>query len=141
MNSKKIMIIGRDQNAAHSMTNFLQQCGYETSELLNPTIALPRLRREKPDLVLMELDLLDIDGRNLIQAIRADAGMVRLPIIVCSDRASESDVARGLDLGADDYMPKPVNLRELSARVSALLRRCSRRSEADCRNTGESSRR
>ena len=81
---------------------------------------VPRL-----DLALLDLTLPDIDGLDVLRAIRNDATFRSLPVILVTARAEEIDRVLGLELGADDYLPKPFGLREMVARVRALLRRAA----------------
>ena len=81
------------------------------------------LQREQPDLLLLDVMLPDKDGLELTKAIRADAKLVALPIILITARVDDTDKIIGLELGADDYITKPFNGREVVARVRAMLRR------------------
>jgi two-component system alkaline phosphatase synthesis response regulator PhoP len=81
------------------------------------------LRRERPDLVVLDLMLPDRDGWEVTRIVRADAALAATPIIMLTARVEDTDKIVGLELGADDYVTKPFNARELVARVSALLRR------------------
>jgi DNA-binding response OmpR family regulator len=85
--------------------------------------ALESVRTRPPDLVILDLNLPVIDGHDVCRRIRARPATASLPIIMLTARSSETDRVSGLDLGADDYMTKPFSLRELAARVRAVLRR------------------
>lgn len=81
--------------------------------------------REKPDLIVIDLMLPGMDGLEVCRMLRAESGTSRIPIIMLTAKASESDRVVGLELGADDYVTKPFSPRELTARVKALIRRSS----------------
>jgi DNA-binding response OmpR family regulator len=84
------------------------------------------IRRERPDLVVLELMLPDWDGLEVTRTIRKDPRLSRLPTIMLGACATKPDISIGLDSGADDYVTRPFSPRELVARVSAVLRRCCR---------------
>jgi len=83
------------------------------------------LRREKPDLVLLDLMLPDIDGLDVCRHVRRQEGPADVPVIMLTARGDESDKVLGLELGADDYLTKPFSVKELVARIHAVLRRRS----------------
>lgn len=89
----------------------------------NGETALHMLWREKPDLLILDLMLPDRDGWDITRHIRADVRLADIPIIMLTARVEDSDKIVGLEIGADDYITKPFNPRELVARVRALLRR------------------
>ena len=89
----------------------------------NGTSAMHTLRHEKPDLLILDLMLPDRDGWDITRSIRQDKRLSAIPIIMLTARVDNSDKIVGLELGADDYVTKPFNPREIVARVRALLRR------------------
>ncbi len=123
MGLRKILIVDHDTDTAHYVCSYLEKSGYEALQAHDGESALQTIRREKPDLVVLELMLPDRDGLEIIRTIRSDPYFFRLPVIILSTRASESDKHLGLEMGADDYVAKPFNPRELVARVGAVLRR------------------
>jgi putative ABC transport system ATP-binding protein len=123
MDRRKILVVDHDKDTAHYVCSYLKESGYAALQAYDGQTALQTIRREKPDLVVLELTLPDRDGLELIRTIRADPYSCRLPVIILSVRASESDKRLGLDIGADDYVAKPFTPRELVARVGAVLRR------------------
>ena len=91
-----------------------------------------RLARELiPDLIVLDLMLPDMSGMDVCRLLRQQEELSRLPIIMATARDSESDVVLGLELGADDYITKPFSVRELSARIRAVLRRSETSAVAD----------
>jgi two-component system, OmpR family, phosphate regulon response regulator PhoB len=85
--------------------------------------ALDAVRTSPPDLMILDLNLPVIDGTDVCRRIRAQPATASLPVIMLTARTAEPDRVSGLDLGADDYITKPFSLRELAARVRAVLRR------------------
>ena len=126
MERQKILVVDDDKGTACYVRGYLEKFGYATLEACDGATALQTIRREKPDLVVIELALPDRDGLEVIRVIRDDPCLSRLPIIILSARRAESDRLSGLALGADDYIAKPFNARELVARVRAVLRRSYR---------------
>ncbi|TCO40603.1 DNA-binding response OmpR family regulator [Kribbella antiqua] len=98
----------------------LEDEGYEVAEAANGYDALAVLRREPPDVVLLDLMLPDRDGFTVCREIRRTSDV---PVIMVTARADSHDVVAGLEAGADDYVTKPLVAKELSARIRALLRR------------------
>ena len=94
---------------------------YEVIEAIDGAEALKFAQRDKPDLMILDLGLPDIDGIEVIRRLRA-AGLNTLPIVVLSARSDEQGKVEALDLGADDYITKPFGMEELTARVRAALR-------------------
>jgi len=94
---------------------------------------MPLVKRDSPDLVVLDLMLPGLDGLQLCRAIRADANTAAIPIIMLTAKAEESDRIIGLELGADDYITKPFSPNEVVARIKALLRRAHRVAPADSR--------
>jgi putative ABC transport system ATP-binding protein len=127
MDRYKILVVDHDKNTAHYVCRCLEMAGYDVLQAHDGETALQAMRREKPDLVVLEPLLPDQDGLELIRTVRADPRFVRLPIIILSARSSEADKRLGLDTGADDYVGKPFNSHELTARVGAVLRRYCRK--------------
>jgi DNA-binding response OmpR family regulator len=83
------------------------------------------LQREKPDLILLDLMLPDVDGLDVCRHLRKNEGLAHIPVIMLTARGDESDKVLGLELGADDYLTKPFSVKELIARIHAVLRRRS----------------
>jgi len=104
----------------------LSLAGFAVDEIGNGAAALDRLRAERYHLVVLDLMLPGLDGITLCRAARAQGPNVPTPILMLTARDSESDKVLGLESGADDYLAKPFGIRELLARVSAILRRTDR---------------
>jgi two-component system alkaline phosphatase synthesis response regulator PhoP len=104
------------------MRAYLEQAGYEVLAAYNGETAVHTLRREKPDLVLLDLMLPDRDGYDITRLVRGDPTLAKIPIIMLTARVEDTDKIIGLEIGADDYVTKPYNPREVVARVRARLR-------------------
>ena len=104
------------------MRAYLEQAGYEVLVAYDGETAVHNLRREKPDLLLLDLMLPDRDGWDITRLVRGDPAMAHIPIIMLTARVEDTDKIIGLEIGADDYVTKPYNPREVVARVRARLR-------------------
>ena len=100
--------------------------GYEVLEASDGEEALKLAREEAPDLLVLDKVMPKLDGFEVIRALREDPRTSELPIVMLTERTNEEDVLGGLDLGVEDYMPKPFSPHELSARVRRALRRSGR---------------
>jgi DNA-binding response OmpR family regulator len=118
--SEKILI-GEDETTLLETLeyNFKRQ-GYQTFTAANGRVALEIARRELPDLIILDIMLPGIDGLEVCRLLRKE---MSVPILMLTARDDEVDKVVGLEVGADDYMTKPFSVRELLARVKALLRR------------------
>jgi two-component system alkaline phosphatase synthesis response regulator PhoP len=104
------------------MHAYLAQAGYAVLVAYDGETAVHQLRREKPDLMLLDLMLPDRDGYDITRLVRSDPRLAHIPIIMLTARVEDTDKIVGLELGADDYVTKPYNPREVLARVRARLR-------------------
>jgi two-component system phosphate regulon response regulator PhoB/two-component system alkaline phosphatase synthesis response regulator PhoP len=87
------------------------------------------LQKDKPDLILLDLMLPDVDGLDVCRYLRQHEGLAGIPVIMLTARSDESDKILGLELGADDYLTKPFSVKELVARIHAVLRRNAQKGE------------
>ena len=126
-NKQKIMIVDDDANIAELISLYLTKECFETEVEGDGETALARLAAFAPDLILLDLMLPGIDGYQVCREIRAkgaaEGGAGFIPIIMLSAKGEVFDKVLGLELGADDYMEKPFDSKELVARVKAVLRR------------------
>jgi len=100
--------------------------GYEVLEASDGEEAVKLAREGTPDLLVLDKVMPKLDGFEVIRALREDPRTSELPIVMLTERTNEEDVLGGLDLGIEDYMPKPFSPHELSARVRRALRRSGR---------------
>ena len=115
-----ILIVEDETNIRANMAEFLQAEDFETILAKDGEEAITLFEEKKPDLVILDLMLPKIDGLEVCKHIRRDSDV---PIIIVTARDEEIDKLLGLELGADDYITKPFSLRELKARIKAVLRR------------------
>jgi DNA-binding response OmpR family regulator len=120
MNSPTILLIEDDENISDPLVFGLQKENLRVVLAANGTVGLDLARHEHPDLVLLDVMLPDTDGFTICRTLRSESDM---PILMLTARGQEMDRVLGLELGADDYIVKPFNFRELLARIHAALRR------------------
>jgi two-component system alkaline phosphatase synthesis response regulator PhoP len=123
--AQKILVVDDDRQIARLVSSYLQQAGYDVDTAYDGETALAQVHRYRPDLLILDLMLPDRDGWDVTRAIRADQSVADLPVIMLTARVEDTDRIVGLELGADDYVTKPFNPREVVARVRAVLRRAS----------------
>jgi phosphate regulon transcriptional regulator PhoB len=123
MEKAKILIVEDEPDIAELVSYNLKKTGYETTSVSDGEEALSLVRKAPFDLIILDLMLPGIQGLDLCRIIRNDPATARLPIIMLTAKAEESDRVLGLETGADDYLPKPFGTKELIARVRAILRR------------------
>jgi DNA-binding response OmpR family regulator len=121
MPTVRLLIVEDDTSLATGLMRALSNEGYDVSAAVSGEEALERVRSEPYDLLVLDIGLPGIDGFEVLRRLRA--GGYALPVLILTARDAVDDRVRGLDLGADDYMPKPFALPELAARVRALGRR------------------
>ena len=120
----RVLIVEDEPDIAGLMKHALERGGELEVEMVSTgAAALKSVMEELPSLVLLDLNLPFIDGLEVCRLLRGRASSAAIPIIMVTARTSEADRVTGLDLGADDYVTKPFSLRELVARVRAVLRR------------------
>jgi DNA-binding response OmpR family regulator len=100
--------------------------GYQVIEAADGQEALARARGDRPDLIVLDKVMPKMDGFEVVRALRGEPATAGIPIVMLTERTSESDVLGGLSLGVEEYMPKPFSPHELSARISRLLSRAVR---------------
>jgi DNA-binding response OmpR family regulator len=123
MTKGTILVIDDQKDLADLVRRSLEQEGFDVILAMDGTSGLKIATDHRPDLVVLDLSMPDIDGLEVCQRLKGDPRHVRIPILVLSARASAAERILGLELGADDYLVKPFVPRELVARVKALLRR------------------
>lgn len=117
----KILLVEDDGALADGLSSSLSDSGFDVTLAVTGSYADSALRTQPYDLVILDLGLPDIDGREVLERLRARKSAV--PVLILTARDGLDDRVNGLELGADDYMTKPFELQELEARVRALLRR------------------
>ena len=125
--SKKILIVEDEHDILQLVKLYLEKEGFRTVSAMTGTEALRHVKQEKPDLVVLDLMLPEIDGLEVCKRLRSAPATAMLPIIMLTAKAEESDTIIGLELGADDYVIKPFSPKTLVARIKALFRRLERK--------------
>lgn len=118
-----ILVVDDDPGIVRLVRSYLEQAGFKVQSAFDGATARRLIRNERPDLVILDLMLPDDDGFEIARALRSDPATANLPIIMLTARVDDTDRIVGLELGADDYIVKPFNPREVVARVRAVLRR------------------
>ena len=122
MAKERILVVDDDKEVVRLMRAYLEQAEYEVLVAYDGESAVHMIRREKPDLILLDLMLPERDGYDITRLVRRDTSLAHIPIIMLTARVEDMDKIVGLELGADDYVTKPYNPREVVARVRARLR-------------------
>ncbi|OBR94805.1 MULTISPECIES: response regulator transcription factor [Clostridium] len=123
MLQEKILIVDDEEHICELIKFNLEKNGYKAIVAGNGIDALKIVREEMPQLILLDVMLPGMDGYDVCKEIRKDNSISFIPVIMITARGEEFDKVLGLELGADDYMTKPFSIRELVARVKAVLRR------------------
>lgn len=122
MSSQRVLVVDDDREVVRLMRAYLERAGYEVLAAYDGQTAVQILRREVPDLLLLDLMLPDQDGFDITRLVRRERKLAHIPVIMLTARVDDLDKIVGLELGADDYVTKPYNPREVLARVRARLR-------------------
>lgn len=126
MPKHRVLIVEDEQDIANLIKHTLERSGNAEAEIVGSgDAALKAVTSQVPDLVILDINLPVLSGLEVCRLLRARSDARHLPIIMLTARTSESDRVIGLELGADDYVTKPFSLRELTARVRAVLRRAT----------------
>lgn len=130
MEQKKTVLIVEDEKNIVDIIRFnLQRTGYDTLEAYDGEAGLAMAREKKPDLILLDVMMPKMMGFDVCRALREEGDNV--PVIILTAREEEEDKILGLEIGADDYITKPFSMRELLARVKAVLRRSAKDSQSE----------
>ena len=123
MKTYKILVVDDEVDIVDFIGSYLMGEGYEVVEAYDGVDALDKMRQDRPDLVILDIMLPKLDGLEVCKQMRSES---TIPILMVTAKGSDVDKIVGLEIGADDYIPKPFNPRELVARVKAILRRTYR---------------
>ncbi|MFH1552257.1 MAG: response regulator [Candidatus Omnitrophota bacterium] len=123
MAKEKILIVEDEKDIAEMIEYNLRKEGYTTLSVLNGEKAVSLAKKERPNLVILDLMLPDIDGLEVCKRLKKNEITAQIPIIMLTAKSREADKVAGLEVGADDYLTKPFSTRELMARIKAVLRR------------------
>lgn len=126
----RVVIVEDEPDIAEVLAYNLQKEGFESSTLTRGDVAFEALRKDPPDLILLDLMLPGLDGLELCRLLKRETATASIPIIMLTARGDEVDRIVGLELGADDYVAKPFSPREVVLRVKAVLRRTNEASDS-----------
>ncbi|PLX93963.1 MAG: DNA-binding response regulator [Desulfuromonas sp.] len=130
INQSKSVLVVEDEEDILALLHFnLIKEGYRVECAVCGEEALKKIAETPPDLMILDLMMPGIDGLEICRRVRSNPETENLPIIMVTARGEEADVVRGLELGADDYVPKPFSIKVLLARIQAVLRRRQETSE------------
>ncbi len=118
--TKKILVVDDEPQIAKVLKAYLEKAGYQVFTAADGTSAVTTFQREKPDFMILDLNLPGMDGLEVCKVVRHDSN---IPILMLTARVEEADRLIGLELGADDYVIKPFSPREVVARVKTIFRR------------------
>jgi len=127
----RLLLIDDDARLTSMLSDYLSTAGFEVTVAGSLAAAREALAAEVPDMLVLDLMLPDGDGLDFCRELRGDSQMRRMPVLMLSARGEPMDRILGLELGADDYLPKPFEPRELQARIKALLRRLEPQAAGD----------
>lgn len=125
--SKRLLIIDDDKKLQDLLKEYLSPNGFAVAQSFNGDEGIRSLKSAEPSLVILDIMMPGKDGFEVLKEIRA---ISRVPVIMLTARGEDTDRIIGLEMGADDYLPKPFNPRELLARIKSVLRRSDARSES-----------
>ncbi|MBI4789766.1 MAG: response regulator transcription factor [Chloroflexi bacterium] len=120
---QRILVVDDDKQIVRLVRSYLEQAGFAVLTAYDGENCLRIIRHERPDLIVLDLMLPGRDGWDVTRLVRADEHLATIPILMLTARVEDTDKILGLELGADDYLTKPFNPREVVARVRAILRR------------------
>lgn len=124
MNKKLIWCVDDDNTIRDIEVYTLMQTGFDTKGFADGLSLLEALKHEKPDLIVLDIMLPEIDGIEVLKKIKSTRETAEIPVIMATAKGTEIDKIQGLDTGADDYLVKPFGVMEMVSRIKAVLRRC-----------------
>jgi len=123
MKKKTLFVVEDEEDLVELLRHHLTREGYTVASAASGETAVREIARKLPDLILLDRMLPGLDGLEVCRALKRDPKTAAIPIIMVTAKGEESDVVAGLEVGADDYLPKPFSMKVLVARVRAALRR------------------
>jgi len=128
---KQIFVVEDEKDLVELLTYNLEKDGYRVLSEMDGEAALKKIPEKLPDLVLLDLMLPKVDGLTVCKTLKSNPKTAHIPVVMLTAKGEESDKIVGLELGADDYITKPFSVKELLARVRAVLRRFSKAQESE----------
>jgi DNA-binding NarL/FixJ family response regulator len=131
MNTQKILVIEDELEMRRNLTTILKLEGFQPMAAENGNVGLEMARREKPDLILCDIMMPELDGHAVVQALRNEPALAAIPFIFLTAKGEKSDQRSGMNLGADDYLTKPVSKADLLNAVQSRLRRAEQQGKRE----------
>src|SRR5689334_11392081 len=128
---KKILVIEDEPEMRRNISTLLRYCDYESIAAENGRQGVEAARREKPDLILCDVMMPELDGYGVLQALQKDTSLAQIPFIFLTAKGEKDDLRSGMNLGADDYLTKPVANIDLLEAIEARLNRSARQTKRD----------
>lgn len=119
--SKRVLIVDDEPNIVISVEFLMKREGFEVSVARDGEEGLAAIRQQRPDLVVLDVMMPKLNGFEVCEAVRADPDLSGVRILMLTAKGREAEIKKGIELGADTYMPKPFSTRELVDKVKALL--------------------
>ncbi|WP_309385421.1 response regulator transcription factor [Cerasicoccus frondis] len=126
---KRILVVDDEPDVTELVEYKLRQAGFKVATINDPLLIMGTAREFQPDLIILDIMMPELSGIQICRMLRADPSMCEIPIVFLTARGEAEDRVKGLETGADDYIGKPFDSRELLLRVSAVLRRIERPTE------------
>jgi len=126
MKKNTILVIEDDDNIVELISYNLERENYNVESAKNGEIGIKKAKSDLPDLILLDLMLPEVDGLDVCRDLKRDTKTKDIPVIMVTAKGEEADVVTGLEMGADDYIPKPFRPKELVARIRSVLRRSTK---------------
>lgn len=122
MDKKRILVADDEQNIVDLLSVVLQGEGYQVETAPDGLVALKKIQKNKPDLVILDVNMPQLDGWNVLSSIRASADTHSIPVLMCTNKDLVSDVERAEVLGATGYIPKPFEIERVLLKVKSILK-------------------
>jgi DNA-binding NarL/FixJ family response regulator len=127
---KKILVIEDEAETLENLVLMLEMEGFKPLSASNGRKGVALAKKEKPDLILCDVSMPELDGHGVLESLRADSATVSIPFIFLTARADKQDLRAGMNLGADDYLTKPASAEEVLAAITSRLDRHSEKEQA-----------
>ena len=131
MPMKRILVIEDEPEMRRNITSLLRYHNYKPIMAENGRAGIEAARREKPDLILCDVMMPELDGYGVLRALQTDAALARIPFVFLTAKGEKADLRSGMNLGADDYLTKPIANADLVAAVETRLRRFEKQVKRD----------
>ncbi|MGC9451590.1 MAG: response regulator [Oceanipulchritudo sp.] len=128
---RRILVVDDEPDVTELVSYKLKREGYEVEVINNPLEIMGKAREFNPDLFVLDIMMPELDGLKICRMIRADSKLSAVPIVFLTARGEVEDRIKGLESGADDYLPKPFDTKELALRIGLIFKRMAREGEAE----------